>query len=324
MKRKYVWSILSCLLAFSLVLSSCGTKSTPTTTLTTTSATKPTTITTTKLTVTTTTATGNWWDSLGVPQYGGTITIRTASDLGGFDLYTGPRNFAFLMFGESLGGYDWTVDRKTWDFKSQYYLLEYEEGLLAESWEQPDLKTVVFHIRKGIKFQDKPPVNGRELTAYDVEYHYHRYLGLGSGFTKPSPYFGGAFYFAGIQSVTATDKYTLVFKWNQPSLVWIEYIVDPAFYNYMAAPREVIEKYGSAQDWKNAVGTSAWILSDYVSGSSLTYTKNPNYWGYDERHPQNRLPYADQFKALIIPDTATALAALRTGKIDYIPGIDWS
>jgi len=38
--------------------------------------------------------------------------------------------------------------------------------------------------------------------------------------------------------------------------------------------------------------------------------------GYDERHPQNKLPYVDKVTYLVIPDQSTALAAFRTGKID--------
>jgi peptide/nickel transport system substrate-binding protein len=45
-------------------------------------------------------------------------------------------------------------------------------------------------------------------------------------------------------------------------------------------------------------------------------TKNPDYWGYDERYPQNKLPYVSTVKYLIIVDGNTALAAMRTGKID--------
>jgi len=52
--------------------------------------------------------------------------------------------------------------------------------------------------------------------------------------------------------------------------------------------------------------------------------KNPNYWGYDERYPQNHIPYVDTLKVLIIPDNATALAAMRTGKIDFVDGISIS
>ena len=62
-------------------------------------------------------------------------------------------------------------------------------------------------------------------------------------------------------------------------------------------------------------------MKDYVSDSSVTLVKNPNYWAHDERHPQNQLPYIDQLNILIIPDQATSLAGLRTGKIDVLDGI---
>ena len=52
-----------------------------------------------------------------------------------------------------------------------------------------------------------------------------------------------------------------------------------------------------------------------------TLVKNPNYWGHDERYPQNQLPYIDTLKILIIPDNAAALEALRTGKIDALDGL---
>ena len=62
-------------------------------------------------------------------------------------------------------------------------------------------------------------------------------------------------------------------------------------------------------------------MQDYVSDSSETMVKNPNYWGYDERYPQNQLPYIDTLKILIMPDNATALAAVRTGKIDAMDNV---
>ena len=34
----------------------------------------------------------------------------------------------------------------------------------------------------------------------------------------------------------------------------------------------------------------------------MTWTKNPNYWGYDEKYPENRLPYIDELRALVIPE----------------------
>src|SRR5262245_976314 len=47
---------------------------------------------------------------------------------------------------------------------------------LAERWEEPDELTTVFYLRKGVRWQNKPPVNGRELTAEDVKFTYDRFL----------------------------------------------------------------------------------------------------------------------------------------------------
>jgi ABC-type transport system substrate-binding protein len=47
---------------------------------------------------------------------------------------------------------------------------------VAERWEMPDGTTYVFHLRHGVKWQTKPPVNGRELVAEDVPFTFHRFL----------------------------------------------------------------------------------------------------------------------------------------------------
>ena len=52
------------------------------------------------------------------------------------------------------------------------------EGDLAESWSQANDTTYVFRLRKGVRWHNKPPVNGRELTADDVKYTYERFAGL--------------------------------------------------------------------------------------------------------------------------------------------------
>ena len=62
------------------------------------------------------------------------------------------------------------------------------------------------------------------------------------------------------------------------------------------------------------------MVSDYREGATLTLDKNPDYWGFDAVHPSNRLPYADEIKMLIMPDIATKVAALRTGKITMLGG----
>src|SRR5207248_4552388 len=50
------------------------------------------------------------------------------------------------------------------------------EPHLAERWEQPDDTTYIFHLRQGVKWHNKPPINGRELVADDVKFTYDRFL----------------------------------------------------------------------------------------------------------------------------------------------------
>ena len=217
---------------------------------------------------------------------------------------------------EKLHADDWTLDPAVFDYKTCWRPSQYLKGQLAESWEFTDPDTCVAHLRKGIHWQDIPPANGREFIADDVVFHFNRLCGLGGGFTKPSPHCSTSF--QDLISVTATDKYTVVFKWKKPNPEFIiETLFGPDFALWLENP-DAVKKWGDVSDWHQAIGTGSFILKDFVPGSSATLVKNPNYWGYDERYPQNKLPYIDTVKYLIIPDDDTALAAMRAGKIDVI------
>ena len=114
----------------------------------------------------------------------------------------------------------------------------------------------------------------------------------------------------------ATDKWTLVIKLKEPSLPALGLILKGR-HSYILGP-EVIEQYGDVTDWRNVVGTGPFMFTDHVDGSSMTWTKNPDYWGFDEKYPENRLPYIDELRGLVSKDKATHLALMRSGKIDYL------
>ena len=248
-----------------------------------------------------------WGQLVEKPQYGGTIPYAIGWDSGGHaDPYTA-RTFVPLPVLESLMTPDYTIPPEEFDFRTGRVSQAVLRGNLAESFEMPDPFTWVFKIRKGVYWHDKAPMNGRELDAFDVEYTWHRSFGLGSGYTEPGPQAGGDIT---IESVTATDKWTVVFK----TRIYSTAQLFRTAYNGRVQPREVIEQYGGIQDWTQLVGTGPWELTDFVEGSSLTYTKNPNYWQDDERHPGMRLPYADEVRQFVVLDYATRMAALRTGK----------
>jgi len=68
------------------------------------------------------------------------------------------------------------------------------------------------------------------------------------------------------------------------------------------------------------------MITDYVTGSLISFERNPDYWETDPVGPGTgkQLPYVDVYKQFIIPDISTQLAGLRTGKIDFMAGIEAS
>jgi peptide/nickel transport system substrate-binding protein len=264
----------------------------------------------------------HWWDEFGEPQYGGTITIPAGTYMSNFDTYSFP-GAEWDFYYETLFQSDWTLDRSIWPMNTTYTPEQYLVGHLVESWEVVDPQTVVLTLRQGIHWQDKPPVNGRELTAADIQAHYDRQMGIrdfanDDGTPNPAPMLAG--WYASWESVTATDTYTFEVKFKSPTGQAIANLADPAVFNEIEAPEWVALSDEERADWHNAVGTGPWMLTDFVEGSSLTFSKNPNYWGTDPRYPENQLPYADTLEVLIMPDQAARQAALRTGQIDIVGG----
>ena len=331
MKRGIAWIILTGLMVASLVLASCAksTTSTSTSTLTSTSTTTtkttvvPTTTTVTTAATTnptTTTATGNWWDSLGTPQYGGEMVLQVSSDLSNWDVYNSPgsTNITAAYIEKTIGD-DWTLNPSVYSYNTNWRPPDYVKGNLMESYEFTDPNTYVMHLRQGIHWQNIPPANGREFVAADVVFHYDRLLGLGDGFTTSNPFYAiPTNSWVNCLSVTATDNYTVVMKWKNPNPEQIlETVQGLGDENAIECP-DAVKEWGNLYDWHHAIGTGPFILKDFVSGSSATLTKNPDYWAYDERYPQNKLPYIDTLVFLILPDQSTALAAMRTGKLDAL------
>jgi peptide/nickel transport system substrate-binding protein len=140
-------------------------------------------------------------------------------------------------------------------------------------------------------------------------------VGIGSGFTEKSP-MAYTFQAGEFESITATDQSTVVFKMNKPRLSALASILDD--WSAWIYPPEVIKEHGDVSDWRNLVGTGPMMMTDWTKDSSRTYERNPDYWGYDEKYPENRLPYIDRLRGLVMPEVATRMAALRTGQVDYV------
>jgi len=331
MKKGTFWLVITLLMVASMILASCGTSTTTSTTTAKTTTQTNTVIpssttsatTTTKVSTTTPTSTtgANWWDKLGNPQYGGTIIYSSGFDFTNHDPYSSMGGASMeTAWMDKLASDDWTVDPAVFNFRIAWRPPQYVGGQLAKSWEFTDASTLVFHLRQGVHYQNIDPVNGRELTSADIVYHYQRLYGLGSSM-KGAPALTTSPMAQTLSTITANDKYTVTMVWKSTNPEYITETWQAAGGEHCIEAKEAVDKWGDLTDWHHAVGTGPFIMKDLVSGASVTLSKNPNYWAVDERYPQNQLPYADTLKILIIADSATQMAALRTGKIDAIDNV---
>ncbi len=311
MRARIVGLVVSCLMVTALLVVSCAPTPTPTPILTPAPTLSPT-------PTPAQTPTGSE-----VPKYGGEFIGALPDPVSLFDDAYGTPSNALLthLTNEKLGVGDWAkgpAGSNEYGFDLGGFWYNVEVGLLAESWEFPDVNTLVFHIQKGVHFALDPKseasrlVGGREMTSDDVAFTITRqYQTVKSGY-------GASTYPGWFQSAKATDKYTVVVKCQETGDSKTSKVMEALRGQLHIVPREVVEKYGDMRNWENSVGTGQWILEDYVSGSAATLRKNPNYWRSDPLHPSNKLPYMDRLKWLVMPDPSTRIAALRTGRIYWL------
>jgi len=97
------------------------------------------------------TATGNWWDKLGKPQYSGEMIICAGGNIVNFAQYFSEK-WTSIYGGwlERLVSDDWPLDPAVWDYQIPWHPAKYLRGQLAESWDFPEPGTHVIHLRKGI------------------------------------------------------------------------------------------------------------------------------------------------------------------------------
>src|SRR5262245_21410893 len=170
---------------------------------------------------------------------------------------------------------------------------------LAERWDEPDDTTVVFYLRKGVRWQNKPPVNGRELTAEDVKFSYDRFLS-----EKGNPQ---RFMLDPVERVEVVDRYTVRFRLKEP-FVWLVNTLANPIGTWIVA-REMVEKYGDLKKPEAAVGTGPFILDQYEPNVRTVFRRNPDYF-------RSGLPWVDGVEWLVMEDESVQLASYTSGQID--------
>ena len=252
------------------------------------------------------------------PQYGGALTISWVKMINVFDGVATGQGLGLIpkLVNQSYLGDDWSrgpAGTGEFDRLSEITPVpDIASGVLAESWEIPDIGTMIMKVRRGVHWAINPDseasvlMGGREVTPEDWIFN-HKYINEGV-LAKTSGTAGTTtLEKTGEREVTLTTV-------GDPQVWWT------GFCGSLLLPPEVIEKYGNMQDWHNVVGTGPFMLTDYVEGNTATLVRNPDCWEKDPVGPGkgNQLPYLDSVKILMIADTSTLHAAFRTAQLDVL------
>ena len=158
---------------------------------------------------------------------------------------------------------------------------------LAEKWEQPDPKTYVFTLRRGVKYH-----NGREMKAPDVKWCFERVIAFG-GKSK------WASYLADVASVQPLDDYRVRVNLKNPSAPFLSSI------RYVAiVPPEEEKNLGT-----RPVGTGPFQFVERVPNVHIKVARFADFWRKDAK-------YADELVISPVPEPQTAVANLQAGLLD--------
>jgi len=239
------------------------------------------------------------------PVYGGTLNLHVRNDPPDWDPNGqgagAPGYYGLAQAYNSLLGFE-----KGPDIDYAKMVLRPE---LAERWEVSNGgRTVTFHLRKGVKFANLPPVSGRELTAADVKWTAEYYTRSGEFKDKKLPESRRLFMYQGLDKVETQGPYTVQFHFTEPFAPFLPYAASDL--NPIVA-REIFEAEGSHKD--GIIGTGPFQRDAQASqpGTRWVFKKNASYW-------EEGKPYLDEIRWIVILDDAAALPAFQTKQLDVM------
>jgi ABC-type transport system substrate-binding protein len=227
------------------------------------------------------------------PKRGGTLT-HAGGSAGSFDTqgvgldpmtYLSIAGLGYRLFYQGLLAFD----PRTYDVQPQ----------LAQRWEQPSQTEYIFSLQPGVKFHNKPPANGRDMTIEDVVFSLERAR-------TNEPRFISRSILVSVDKIEAIDKSRLRITTKTPDATTLSKFSSD--YLMVMAP-EVAERAGRFTTAESAVGTGAFMMKSLEEGVAAEYVRNPDYW-------KPGLPYLDGIRNIHFKDEQTAYAGFQGGQID--------
>jgi ABC-type transport system substrate-binding protein len=180
------------------------------------------------------------------------------------------------------------------------------EGDAATAWEiSPDKLQYTFRLRKGMKFDPRPPTNGRELTAEDVMFSWQRYGSIG---VYANQFLQSLAPQAPFVSMSAPSQDTITLTTAYP---YAPSTIIAGYYAFMLLMPK--ESDGGFNPKTDARGTGALRLKEWVPSARIEFLKNPDW--YDAAKAK-----LDGVTEVLMPEYATQLAQFRAGNLEAFGG----
>ncbi|HKW79127.1 MAG TPA: ABC transporter substrate-binding protein [Candidatus Limnocylindria bacterium] len=224
-------------------------------------------------------------------KVGGSVTFVATTDPDTLDLHKTSNPVSSTIFGAI---YEPLIYQ---DLDNSY------KGLLAESWTvSADKKTITFKLRTGPKFTD-----GSAFNADAVKFTFERLQKVGA----KSPIFET---FKNVTSMEARDATTFVMNLKDPYA--------PIFHDLAVSYAGILSpsavKAANDDIGRTAIGTGSYKLKEWQTGQKITLERNPDYAWPPALYANRGAPYIQEQVYKVIPDTASQLAALEAGEVDYL------
>src|SRR5574341_412725 len=175
-------------------------------------------------------------------------------------------------------------------------------GELAEKWAWQDGgKSLVFHLRKGVKWHDGQPFSSKDVKhTFDTV----REAPEVTAKLRVNP---RKLWYENVVFIETPDPATVIFRLKRPQ---------PSLLLMLASGYGVVypAHVPLAQLRTKCVGTGPFRLKEHRPGESLELERNPDYFVKGR-------PYLDGLRYIAIKDRATKFAALQAGRLDVsFPG----
>lgn len=187
--------------------------------------------------------------------------------------------------------------------------------LLAETVEvSPDGLTYTFRLRHGVRFH-----NGQEMSSADVLWSWRRYTDPKTGW-RCLPDFDGRSGLK-VEAVEAPAPDLVTFRLNHPSALFLTSLARLDCGMTAILHRDSVGPDGA---WREPVGTGPFRIAEWKRGEVIRLAKFDGYsnrGGAPDGYAGSKRPLLDEVRFLVIPDEATAKAALLGGSIDVVWGL---